>query len=107
MILRRYNLQISISKQDYPQTLVFLNKQFSFQDVRQDITCVASSNQQVAISERIYNKVIQTENKLLQKLNKIRSLLPTEKPKRGILQWLLSPGTGIKSYNDEKRVSLN
>ena len=96
MILRRYNLPISISKQDYPQPLVFLNKQFSFQDVRKEITCVVSSNQQVAISERIYNTVIQTENKLLQKLNKIISLLPTEKSKRGILQWVLSPGTSIK-----------
>ena len=96
MILKRYNLQISISKQGYPQTLMFLNKQFSFQDVRKDITCVASKNQQIAISERVYNKIIQTENELLQKLNRIRSVLPTKKSKRGVLEWLLSPETGKK-----------
>ena len=74
--MKKYQQEIKISVEDFPQILMLVNGKFI--SVLQEMFLFPSLNPKLSILGRLYQKVITSENSLLQKLNKIKMLIPKQ-----------------------------
>ena len=86
----KFKITILITKQPFPQTLLYSENRLQFVNIQSHQLCECNFNDNLKQVGRRFKKIVNAEAALLDKLVKTKALIPTKRNRRGIAEWIFS-----------------